>query len=394
MSQNPDPAGDGNAAAQVKLNNETVGTIFLKSDMNAFYLRALWYIIMVIISVGISLFAAYLLVSKLQRSITDPIFDLSRLMNIISNDKNYSERAVVHNDDELGKLARGFNHMMQAIQTKNGELEEAYKEISYRQAKSVQQEKMASIGQLAAGVAHEINNPTGFISSNLGALGRYSNKLAEFIHAQGEALSSDQSPEVLEKLKGIRKKLKIDYVLEDLEELIKESLDGTDRIKRIVKNLKTFARIDEKECKLADLNKCIESTLNIVWNEIKYKANVEKEYGDIPLTKCFPQKLNQVFMNLLVNASQAIEEKGKIKIKTWNGDEFINISISDTGQGIPEDRLNRIFEPFYTTKVAGVGTGLGLSISYDIVKENNGEITVDSEVGKGTTFHIKIPIVE
>jgi len=145
---------------------------------------------------------------------------------------------------------------------------------------------------------------------------------------------------------------------------------------------------------LADINECIESTLNIVWNELKYKAKVYKEYGELPMTKCFPQQLNQVFMNLLVNAAQAIEKQGEIRIRTWNGDGNIYVSISDTGSGIPEDKINRIFEPFFTTKPVGKGTGLGLSITYDIVKKHNGDIKVESEVGRGTTFTITIPVVE
>ena len=176
--------------------------------------------------------------------------------------------------------------------------------------------------------------------------------------------------------------------------LIKESLDGADRVKTIVQNLKSFARVDEEAYKFADINDCIESTLNIVWNELKYKTTVKKEYGDIPLTGCYPQQLNQVIMNILVNAAQAIEKQGDITIKTWNGDGSIYVSISDTGSGIPEDKLSRIFEPFFTTKEVGKGTGLGLSICFEIVKKHNGEITVDSEEGKGTVFTIRIPVAE
>jgi signal transduction histidine kinase len=296
--------------------------------------------------------------------------------------------------DPIYQIGEYFNNLMHVVEIKTGELEGAYRELSYSQAKVVQQEKMATIGQLAAGVAHEINNPTGFISSNLGTLGKYTNKLTEFINAQSDALKFMKSEESLESLKVLRKKLKVDYVLEDLEELIKESLDGADRIKEIVQNLKTFARVDEKAYREADINECIESTLNIVWNELKYKATVEKEYGEIPPTKCYPQQLNQVFMNLLVNAGHAIEKQGVIKIKTWNGGEFINISISNTGQGIPEDKIKKIFEPFFTTKEAGKGTGLGLSISHEIVQKHNGNLSVESEIGKGTTFNIKIPVVE
>ena len=286
----------------------------------------------------------------------------------------------IHDITELTSIAR--------------DLERANNELKQTQSQMLQQEKMASIGQLAAGVAHEINNPMGFISSNLGTLGKYTDKLSEFINIQSRALESIDDVQKAEELREARKRLKIDYILEDIRELIKESLDGADRVKKIVQDLKSFSRVDEAEYKMADINECIESTLNIVWNELKYKATVHKEYGDIPMTRCYPQQLNQVFMNLLVNASHAIEKQGEITIKTWNSGNTINVSISDTGCGIPEDKINRIFEPFFTTKEVGKGTGLGLSIAYDIIKKHNGEISVQSEVGRGTTFTVKIPVVE
>ena len=296
--------------------------------------------------------------------------------------------------DPIYMIGEHFNIMMHILDEKNRALEDAYNELKQTQSQILQQEKMASIGQLAAGVAHEINNPMGFISSNLGTLGKYTDKLSEFINIQSRALESIDDVQKAEELREARKRLKIDYILEDIRELIKESLDGADRVKKIVQDLKSFSRVDEAEYKMADINECIESTLNIVWNELKYKATVHKEYGDIPMTRCYPQQLNQVFMNLLVNASHAIEKQGEITIKTWNSGNTINVSISDTGCGIPEDKINRIFEPFFTTKEVGKGTGLGLSIAYDIIKKHNGEISVQSEVGRGTTFTVKIPVVE
>ncbi|MBI4681675.1 MAG: PAS domain S-box protein [Nitrospirae bacterium] len=296
--------------------------------------------------------------------------------------------------DPIYQIGEHFNNMMHVLEVKSRELENAYSELKNTQAQILQREKMASIGQLAAGVAHEINNPTGFILSNLGTLGKYVNKLTEYIQAQSLALESMKADELTAGLKETRKKLKLDYVIEDVGQLIKESIEGGERIKKIVQNLKTFSRVDQAEYKAADINECIESTLNIVWNELKYKTTVEKEYGALPLAKCYPQQLNQIFMNLLVNAAQSIEKQGVIKIKTWNGDGTINILISDTGSGIPEDKLGKIFEPFYTTKPVGQGTGLGLSIVYDIVKKHKGDIRVESKVGSGTVFTIKIPVAE
>lgn len=230
----------------------------------------------------------------------------------------------------------------------------------------------------------------GFIISNLGTLGKYVDRLKEFMHAQSAFII----PEKSEELEETRKKLKVDYIIEDTNSLLKESLDGAERVKKIVQDLKSFSRVDEAEHKMADINAGIESTINIVWNELKYKATVKKEYGDIPLTKCNPGQLNQVFMNILVNAAHAIEKQGEITVKTWHDNGYIFISISDTGCGIPKKNINRIFEPFFTTKEVGKGTGLGLSIAYDIVKKHNGDIMVESETGKGTTFAIKIPVVE
>jgi two-component system NtrC family sensor kinase len=179
---------------------------------------------------------------------------------------------------------------------------------------------------------------------------------------------------------------------EDIKGLITESLDGSERVRKIVQGLKSFARVDEAEYKYADINECIESTINIVWNELKYKATLKKDYGNLPLTKCYPQQINQVFMNLLINAGHAIESQGEITIKTWAEDGSIWVAISDTGHGIPKEDLNKIFEPFFTTKEVGKGTGLGLSITYEIVQKHDGEITVESEVGKGTTFTVRLPI--
>lgn len=283
--------------------------------------------------------------------------------------------------------------MTQKLEQSNREIEHAYSELQLTQAKIIQQEKMASIGQLAAGVAHEINNPMGFIASNLGSLHKYQEKIFEYIRIVTEAAQTMNGPLVDERIASARKRLKIDFVLEDVYKLIDESLDGAERVKTIVQNLKSFSHVDQGEMRLANINDCIETTLNIVWNELKYKATVKKEYGTLPFTSCYPQQLNQVFMNLLVNASHAIESQGEIVIRTWEQDGSICASVSDTGCGIPAENLEKIFEPFFTTKEVGKGTGLGLSIAYDIVKKHNGELVVQSEVGKGTTFLMKIPVI-
>ena len=182
-------------------------------------------------------------------------------------------------------------------------------------------------------------------------------------------------------------------MVEDLDHLIAECLDGAERVKKIVMELKSFSRLDESEQKQANLNEGMESTINIVWNELKFKAELKKEYGEIPTTLCNLGQLNQVFMNLLMNAAQAMEDFGVITVRTACDNGVIRVSVSDSGCGIPTDKLKRVFDPFYTTKEVGKGTGLGLSIVYDIVKKHNGEIHVESEIGKGTTFTITLPVV-
>ena len=281
---------------------------------------------------------------------------------------------------------------------KNMEIEKTNNNLKSAQSTILHQEKMASIGQLAAGVAHEINNPTGYILSNLNSLGKYADRYSEYIsilnEAVGELADSGEKDvdAILDMLGKKRKALKLDYVIEDTKQLIRETTDGAEKIKRIVQDLKSFSHVDDTEFKTCDINEGLESTVNIAWNELKYKATVKREYGEIPMVKCNLGQLNQVFINLLVNAAQAIEKQGEITVKTWFDGKYVNVSITDTGSGIPNDKIDRIFEPFFTTKEVGKGTGLGLSIAYDIIKKHAGEIEVASEVGKGTTFKIKIPV--
>ncbi len=254
----------------------------------------------------------------------------------------------------------------------------------------LQSEKMASIGQLAAGVAHEINNPIGFVHSNLGSLEKYLLDLFAVLEGYEQVLGGAAKQADLEALK---KKVDVAYLKEDIPALLNESRDGISRVKKIVQNLKDFSRIDTSdEPQWANLHTGIDSTLNIVMNEIKYKAEVKKSYGDLPDIQCMPSEINQVFMNLLVNAAQAIEERGVITIGTGRAEDQVWVEIADSGKGIAEEHLNRIFDPFFTTKPVGKGTGLGLSLSYGIVQKHHGRIDVNSEVGKGTTFRVWLPI--
>ncbi|MBW4053876.1 MAG: PAS domain-containing protein [Proteobacteria bacterium] len=275
----------------------------------------------------------------------------------------------------------------------NEKLQKAYAELQQGQTQIFQQEKMASIGQLAAGVAHEINNPMGFISSNLSTMGKYMEKISAFETAMIEAVQDKGDTETVATLGELRKKMKIDFILDDIKNLLDESRDGAERVRRIVQDLKSFSHVDEAECKPVSVNECLDATLNMLRNEIKYIADVEQEYNpDLPMLLCFPQQINQVFMNILVNAAHAIEGHGVIAIKTLLEADDIVVRISDTGKGVAPENLTRIFEPFFTTKEVGKGTGLGLSISYDIIKKHGGDIHVESEAGVGTTFIIRLPL--
>lgn len=278
------------------------------------------------------------------------------------------------------------------IQAVHMELETAYNHLKQVQVQAVQQEKMASVGQLAAGVAHEINNPMGFISSNLSSLAKYISKFKAFEASLMERAGTTGDATLVAELAAIKKTMKIDFVLEDMESLLAESLDGAERVRRIVQDLKSFSHVDEAELKKVSINENLDSTLNIVRNEIKYVAEVIREYAELPPVTCRPQQLNQVFINLLVNAAHAIEGHGVIAVKTWQDGQFVCISVKDTGKGIAPENLTRIFEPFFTTKPVGKGTGLGLSICYDIIHKHGGDIEVTSELGVGTTFVIRLPI--
>lgn len=283
-------------------------------------------------------------------------------------------------------------HDMTAIKKVSQELVKAYDELKATHHRLVQQEKMASIGQLAAGVAHEINNPMGFISSNLETLGKYADRLRQFMAVQDEVIKGVSDPEAIAMLAEARKRLKIDYLLEDIPALVAESNDGALRVRTIVQNLKGFSRTDLPEMEQANINECLERAISIAWNELKYKVTLEKDFGELPPVNCYPQQLGQVFLNFLVNAAHAIEQHGEIRISTRADEGNVSIAVSDTGCGIPPENLDRIFEPFFTTKEIGTGTGLGLAISYEIVQRHGGTIDVESLVGKGTTFTVRLPI--
>ncbi len=298
----------------------------------------------------------------------------------------------------ITKLQKELKERNRQLEMAIKDLERANLELKNTQAQLLQQEKMASIGLLAAGVAHEINNPICYVDMNLGTMMEYIDpieKAFEKVDRIIEAIPEDIGDPVRERIRDYQEYYQSEdilFILQDIRSMIRESREGSERVKEIVQTLRDFSHVDHSKRQYTNIHDGLDSTLKIAWNEIKYKAKVIKEYDDIPAVFCYPQQLNQVFLNIIVNAAHAIKEKGEIRIKTWADDEHVYIAISDTGCGIPKENLSKIFAPFFTTKPVGKGTGLGLTMSYNIIQKHHGDITVESEVGKGTTFTIKLPI--
>jgi len=276
----------------------------------------------------------------------------------------------------------------------NAELTELNQKLSMAQEQLMQSEKLASIGQLAAGVAHEINNPIGYIFSNFSSLETYIASLLRVLSVYQKLGDATDKSAAAAELQAILKEVDLDYLKEDIPALMNESREGITRVRKIVQDLKDFSRTDTAlEWQWANLHHGIDSTLNIVSNEIKYKADVIKNYGNIPDIECLPSQINQVVMNLVVNAAHAIgDDRGTISITTRKAGEDVEIEIQDTGCGIPSENLTKIFDPFFTTKPVGKGTGLGLSLSYGIIQKHGGNISVRSALDVGTTFLVRIPI--
>jgi two-component system NtrC family sensor kinase len=287
-----------------------------------------------------------------------------------------------------------FSEKVGQLVSANAALTEVNTKLQRAQDQLLQSEKLASIGQLAAGVAHEINNPVGYVFSNFGTLTKYLDDLFRMLAAYEQAESQLAGTPAALKLAQLRSEIELDYLKEDVPQLMAESCEGITRVRKIVQDLKDFSHVDARqEWEWTDLHRGIDSTLNIVNNEIKYKADVVKEYGALPEVQCLSSELNQVFMNLLVNAAHAIgPQRGTITIRSGQDLDRVWVEVEDTGSGIPRENLSRIFDPFFTTKPVGKGTGLGLSLSYGIVQKHNGLLEVDSEVGRGTRFRVTLPV--
>ena len=296
---------------------------------------------------------------------------------------------------EISDYSYGLEEMVSA---RTDELADSINKLKQTQKRLIQQEKMASIGQLAAGVAHEINNPTGFVFSNLQTLEEYTNIFCTILEMKDRLLSECNNyftpgqKKLYDEIEDYASKENLPGILSDLPSLLKDSKAGTYRISEIVKSLQSFARDDMGELIYDDINEAIESALKIVWNRIKYKCEVVKNLGELPRVPCSKNQLEQVFMNLLVNAGDAVYEKGIITIESMLAGDEVLIRISDNGTGISEEVQKSLFEPFFTTKEVGKGTGLGLPISRFIVENHHGSIEVESQLGIGTTFTVRLPL--
>ncbi len=382
----------------------------------------------VLIAIGLSTFLIFLLI----RLITIPIKQLDRAAAAVAKG-NLDIWLDINSKDEIGRLAKTFIQMADSIkqyrirtdeqssklinqqkelqetnlllqqkseflenqtkliEQKNKDLEEALENLKYTQNKLIQSEKLASMGQLTAGIAHEINNPINFVMSNITPLRQDIKDILNLLMKYEEVIRLDNYKEHMDIIYSFKKDIDFDFLLNEIENLLDGMDDGAKRTADIVKGLRNFSRTDTGEMVMGDINSGLESTLIMLKNVLKNKIEVELNLGNIPTVLCYPGRLNQVFLNILTNAKDAIIDKGKIFIKTWNDNNNIYISIKDTGKGIEESVKEKIFEPFYTTKEVGKGTGLGLSISYGIIKNHNGKIDVFSKVGEGTEFVISIP---
>jgi two-component system NtrC family sensor kinase len=306
-----------------------------------------------------------------------------------------TEERLRHQEEEL---RRHRDSLEELVRNRSEKLRLATMELEDQQAQLIQAEKLASLGQMAAGVAHEINNPVSYVMSNLGTLDEYVSVLSPLLQLQRELMeepgpaTEEARRELLERMREQWKQGDVDYILGDMPEMIQESQAGTRRIQEITQSLRAFAREDSGAPQLVDVNAELSSTLKMVWNELKYKCEVKRDFGALPPISFHPTQLAQVFTNLLVNAAQAIETRGEIRIRTRHEGSDVVVEIADTGKGMTQETLTKLFTPFFTTKPRGQGTGLGLSVSYGIITRHRGRIDVQSEPGKGSTFILRLPV--
>ncbi len=376
--------------------------------MNFFYVGLfliLFGIIAVVISMQVFIIRSNLAKEKVLRQNLEDIKLLSEKnlrqerekQEILQNQKAQLEREVSERtlelqeaNEELAQYNEELHQKSEEITAQRDSLEEALQKLKAAQAQLIQSEKMSSLGQLTAGIAHEINNPVNFISANIDSLKENIGDILVVLK-EYDSLNHTNYEEKLEEIQQLKENHQFDLAIAELEQLIQGIQEGTNRTTQIIQGLRTFSRLDEDVLKLTNIHENLDATLTLLQNRYKDRVEIIKDYGEIPPLEAYPGKLNQVFMNLLANAIEAIEGEGRIWIKTQTLGDQVLISIQDTGSGIPPEVRERIFEPFFTTKDVGKGVGLGLSIVHSIIEKHQGEIEVESEVGEGTTFKIILP---
>ncbi len=328
--------------------------------------------------------AATIVAWAVSRRITSPLAEVTSVVREIAAGDLSRRVERVDMGGEVGELAESVNKMAAEIDRTMGLLEKAYQDLKRTHSHLVQSEKLASLGQLVAGVAHELNNPMTFIYGNTFHLEEYLDDLKSLLAAWETSVAEPKE------VTAIKKDIDYEYLMTDLAKIIKSCRHGAERAKRIVADLKLFARPEDDQMVGWDLNQGLEAALSLCAGQFKNRVAFVKEYGEIPAVTASPQ-LTQVFLNLIVNACQAIPERGEVRLRTWHDGQNHFVSVTDTGTGISAELRDRIFDPFFTTKKVGEGTGLGLSISYGIVEKHGGTIMVESEEGKGTCFIVKLP---
>jgi len=354
---------------------------------------------------GVVFIIGILLGFGLSRSISVPVLALRDAADKVGKG-DLTQRVVNRSGDEIGELAAAFNKMVTDLEKAreernkanhdlaiaNDALNQTVSDLKATQDQLIQAEKMASLGQLTAGIAHEINNPINFVSANIQPLKDDLKDILEIVAVYEKVIKEHLPEKEANEVQQIREKIKIDTTLKEVNDLLKGMEEGAKRTSEIVKGLRNFSRLDQNVFLSANINESLDSCLVLLHNSYKNRIKIERQFGTIPEVDCLPGQINQVFMNILSNAIQAIPDEGTIFVKTWHVDGMVKISIRDTGTGMTEDVQKKIFDPFFTTKGVGKGTGLGMSISFGIIQKHNGKIELFSKPGAGTEFVVTIPV--
>ncbi len=329
---------------------------------------------------------------KFKRTVSDKTA-ITNILNASIEEIEKQKKIIENTKDVINQTLIEVDHQKKKVEEKNIELNKLLMDLKDAQQQLVMSEKMASLGQLTAGVAHEINNPINFVSANIKPLKEDLDEIIECINKYDSIIRMNELEDLFSEVQTFKNDKNLDITTREVGELLNGIEEGAKRTTNIVKGLRNFSRLDQDVLKKSDVNESIESTLTLLHSMYKDKIEIVIDFGEIPEIECLPGQINQVFMNILSNAIQSIKEKGTIFIKTWQENDIVKISIKDTGVGMSSETKMKVFDPFFTTKEVGKGTGLGLSISFGIIKKHHGKIEVNSETGEGSEFIISLPII-